>query len=43
MQSIQSGMAMIGTPTPYQNIVVGVVLVFAVLLDIIYRKRMGVR
>jgi D-xylose transport system permease protein len=41
MQSLQSGMAMIGTPTPYQNIVVGVVLVLAVLLDIIYRKRVG--
>lgn len=43
MQSLQSGMAMIGTPTPYQNIVVGVVLVLAVLLDIVYRKRMGDR
>lgn len=41
MQSLQSGMAMIGTPTPYQNIVVGVVLVLAVLLDIMYRKRVG--
>ncbi len=41
MQSLQSGMAMIETPTPYQNIVVGVVLVLAVLLDIVYRKRVG--
>lgn len=41
MQSLQSGMAMIGTPTPYQNIVVGAVLVLAVFLDIVYRKRMG--
>ena len=43
MQSLQSGMAMIGTPTPYQNIVVGAVLVLAVFLDILYRKRMGAK
>ncbi|MEM1273334.1 MAG: sugar ABC transporter permease [Pseudomonadota bacterium] len=43
MQSLQSGMAMVGMPTPYQNIVVGVVLVLAVLLDTIYRKRLGAR
>ena len=43
MQSLQSGMAMVGMPTPYQNIVVGVVLVLAVLLDTIYRKRLGSR
>jgi len=43
MQSLQSGMAMVGMPTPYQNIVVGAVLVLAVLLDTIYRKRLGTR
>lgn len=37
MQSLQSGMAMVGVDAPYQNIVVGVVLVEAVLLDIAYR------
>jgi len=41
MQSLQSGMAMVGVDAPYQNIVVGVVLVFAVYLDILYRKRTG--
>lgn len=39
MQSLQSGMAMVGVDAPYQNIVVGAVLVLAVLIDIIYRKR----
>jgi D-xylose transport system permease protein len=43
MQSLQSGMAMVGVDAPFQNIVVGAVLVAAVLIDIIYRKRMGVR
>lgn len=41
MQSLQSGMAMVGVDTPFQNIVVGLVLVVAVWVDIIYRKRMG--
>lgn len=41
MQSLQSGMAMVGVDAPLQNIVVGVVLVVAVLVDIIYRKRTG--
>ncbi len=41
MQSLQSGMAMVGVDAPLQNIVVGVVLVLAVLVDIIYRKRTG--
>ncbi len=41
MQSLQSGMAMVGVDAPYQNIVVGVVLVFAVWVDIVYRKRTG--
>lgn len=39
MQSLQSGMAMVGVDAPLQNIVVGAVLVFAVLIDIIYRRR----
>jgi D-xylose transport system permease protein len=43
MQSLQSGMAMVGVDAPFQNIVVGIVLVAAVLIDIIYRKRAGVR
>lgn len=41
MQSLQSGMAMVGVESPFQNIVVGSVLVLAVLIDIIYRKRSG--
>ena len=43
MQSLQSGMAMVGVDAPLQNIVVGSVLVLAVLIDILYRKRLGVR
>ncbi|MEC7257990.1 MAG: sugar ABC transporter permease [Pseudomonadota bacterium] len=41
MQSLQSGMAMVGVDAPLQNIVVGAVLVLAVLIDIIYRRRTG--
>ena len=41
MQSLQSGMAMVGVDAPLQNIVVGIVLVVAVFIDIIYRKRTG--
>jgi len=41
MQSLQSGMAMVGVDAPLQNIVVGAVLVLAVLIDIVYRKRTG--
>ncbi|MGR3805131.1 sugar ABC transporter permease [Marinibacterium profundimaris] len=41
MQSLQSGMAMVGVDAPFQNIVVGAVLVLAVLVDIIYRRRTG--
>ncbi len=43
MQSITSGMGMVGVDAPLQNIVVGSVLVFAVWVDLIYRKRMGVK
>ncbi|UWQ21935.1 sugar ABC transporter permease [Jannaschia sp. W003] len=43
MQSLQSGMAMVGVDAPLQNIVVGTVLVLAVWIDIEYRRRMGAR
>ena len=43
MQSLQSGMAMVGVDAPFQNMVVGAVLVLAVLLDTLYRKRTGDR
>jgi D-xylose transport system permease protein len=39
MQSLQSGMVLLGVDTPLQNIVVGLVLVVAVWLDTLYRKR----
>jgi D-xylose transport system permease protein len=39
MQSLQSGMVLLGVDTPLQNIVVGVVLVLAVWLDTLYRRR----
>lgn len=41
MQSLQSGMAMVGVDTPFQNIVVGSVLIIAVWIDVYYRKRTG--
>ncbi|MBO9408685.1 sugar ABC transporter permease [Shimia sp. R9_1] len=41
MQSLQSGMASVGVDAPLQNIVVGIVLVFAVYVDIVYRRRTG--
>jgi D-xylose transport system permease protein len=43
MQSLQSGMAMVGVDAPYQNIVVGFVLVLAVWIDIQYRKYSGAK
>jgi D-xylose transport system permease protein len=43
MQSLQSGMAMVGVDAPFQNIVVGFVLVLAVWIDIQYRKRSGAK
>ncbi len=43
MQSLQSGMGMVGVDTPFQNIVVGLVLVVAVWIDALYRKRLGVK
>jgi D-xylose transport system permease protein len=39
MQSLQSGMVLLGVDTPLQNIVVGAVLVLAVWLDNVYRRR----
>lgn len=39
MQSLQSGMVLLGVDSPLQNIVVGAVLVIAVWLDTVYRKR----
>jgi D-xylose transport system permease protein len=39
MQSLQSGMVLLGVDTPLQNIVVGAVLVLAVALDTLYRRR----
>jgi D-xylose transport system permease protein len=43
MQSLQSGMAMVGVESPYQNMVVGLVLVTAVWIDIQFRKRSGAK
>ena len=39
MQSLQSGMVLLGIDTPFQRIVVGMVLVVAVWLDTVYRSR----
>jgi len=39
MQSLQSGMVLLGVDTPLQSIVVGAVLVLAVGLDTAYRRR----
>lgn len=39
MQSLQSGMVLMGLDTPLQNIVVGLVLVVAVWLDTLYRSQ----
>lgn len=39
MQSLQSGMVLLGIDTPLQSIVVGIVLILAVWLDTLYRKR----
>jgi D-xylose transport system permease protein len=39
MQSLQSGMVLLGVDTPLQNIVVGAVLVLAAWLDVVYRRR----
>ncbi|AXS40950.1 sugar ABC transporter permease [Breoghania sp. L-A4] len=39
MQSLQTGMVLMEVDTPLQNIVVGIVLVLAVWVDTVYRKR----
>lgn len=39
MQSIQSGMQLLNLPAAFQNIVVGTVLVLAVFVDQVYRRR----
>jgi D-xylose transport system permease protein len=39
MQSLASGMILLGVDTPLQNVVVGSVLVLAVWLDTVYRRR----
>jgi len=39
MQSLQSGMVLLGVDSPLQNIVVGAVLVLAAWLDSLYRRR----
>lgn len=39
MQSLQSGMVLMGVDAPLQDIVVGIVLVIAVTLDTYYRRR----
>lgn len=39
MQSLQSGMVLLGVDAPFQNVVVGIVLVLAVWLDGLYRRR----
>lgn len=41
MQTLQSGMVLIGFDTAQQNIVVGIVLVVAVGIDTAYRRRAG--
>jgi len=43
MQSLQAGMAMVNVDAPIQRIVVGTVLVLAVYIDILYRKRTGAK
>ncbi len=39
MQSLQSGMELMGIDTPMQNVIIGVVLVMAVGIDTAYRRR----
>jgi len=39
MQSLQSGMVLLGLPSPMQNVVIGLVLIVAVWLDQSYRRR----
>jgi len=43
MQSLQSGMVLIGVGAPLQDVALGVVLVMAVAIDTIYRRRAATR
>jgi D-xylose transport system permease protein len=43
MQSLQSGMVLVGVETALQDVVVGIVLVLAVAIDTIYRRRQATR
>ena len=43
MQSLQSGMVLVGVGAPVQDVVLGVVLVAAVAIDTIYRRRAATR
>lgn len=42
MQSLQSGMVLVGLPSPLQQVIIGLVLILAVWLDVLYRRRRGV-
>jgi len=41
MQSLQSGMVLVGVTSALQQVVIGMVLIVAVWVDVIYRKRSG--
>ena len=41
MQSLSSGMTLLGVESTLQSIAVGIVLVLAVWVDTIYRRRVG--
>ncbi|WP_108814788.1 sugar ABC transporter permease [Loktanella sp. Alg231-35] len=41
MQALVSGMGMVGVDSPLQNMIVGGVLILAVWIDIIYRRKTG--
>ena len=41
MQSLQSGMVLLGLASPLQQIIIGLVLILAVWLDVLYRRRRG--
>jgi D-xylose transport system permease protein len=43
MQSLQSGMVLVGVGAPMQDVVLGVVLVTAVAIDTVYRRRSATR
>ena len=39
MQSLESGMILMGVPTPMQKMVLAAVLILAVWIDIVYRRK----